>query len=58
MHADEQNTLIEFEKALDQAVTDRLQDDTQLCKQFFDNRDFRSWMRRIVHTIIREHPLP
>ncbi len=57
-NSDEQNTCIQFDRALVRVVTDRHQDDTQLFQQFSDNQDFRRWMRNTVYTIIREHPLP
>ena len=44
-NSDRQNARIEHDKALWAAVTELVQDDTELFKQFMDNESFRSWVQ-------------
>ena len=41
---DHQNARIEHDEALKRVITALLKDDTELCKQFFDNESFRRWL--------------
>ena len=44
-NSDRQNARIEHDKALLAAVTEFIQDDTELFKQFVDNESFRRWVQ-------------
>ena len=44
-NSDRQNARIEHDKALLGAVTELVQDDTELFKQFMDNESFRRWVQ-------------
>ena len=44
-NSDRQNARIEHDKALLAAVTELVQDDTELFKQFVDNESFRRWVQ-------------
>lgn len=41
---DYQNARIEHDEALKRVITALLKDDTELCKQFYDNESFRRWL--------------
>ncbi len=43
-NSDAENTLVEFEMALQHVMNSIIQDDNQLFKQFMDNHGFRRWM--------------
>ena len=47
-HSDRQNARIELDRVLGSVVTERMNDETELFKQFMDNRDFRQWLGRVV----------
>lgn len=44
-NSDRQNARIEHDKALLAAVTELIQDDTELFKQYVDNESFRRWVQ-------------
>ena len=46
-NSDRQNARIEHDKALLAAVTEFIQDDTELFKQFVDNESFRRWVQEM-----------
>ena len=46
-NSDRQNARIEHDKALLTAVTEFIQDDTELFKQFVDNESFRRWIQEM-----------
>ena len=46
-NSDRQNARIEHDKALLTAVTEFVQDDTELFKQFVDNESFRRWIQEM-----------
>ena len=46
-NSDRQNARIEHDKALLTAVTEFVQDDTELFKQFVDNDSFRQWVQEM-----------
>ena len=50
-NSDPQNARIEHDKALDRVMTEILQDDTDLFKQFSDNESFRRWLTDKVFAI-------
>jgi len=43
-NSDKQNARIEYDKALERAVTNYLLDPTEFFKQFSDNESFRRWV--------------
>jgi len=47
-NSDKQNARIEHDNALRQVMTALLQDDTELFKQFSDNKSFRRWLADTV----------
>jgi type I restriction enzyme, R subunit len=48
LNSDKQNARIEHDKALGRVMTALLQDDTQLFKEFSDNKDFKKWLTDTV----------
>ena len=46
-NSDRQNARIEHDKALRDAVTEFIMDDTEFFKQFADNESFRSWIQEM-----------
>jgi type I restriction enzyme R subunit len=50
-HSDKQNARIEHDKALARVMTDVLNDDTELFKQFSDNESFRRWLTDTVFAL-------
>jgi type I restriction enzyme R subunit len=53
-HSDKQNARIEHDKALTRVMTAVLKDDTELFKQFMDNKSFRRWMTDTVFGLTYE----
>ncbi len=53
-HSDKQNARIEHDKALVRVMTAILQDDTELFKQFSDNRSFRRWLADTIFALTYE----
>jgi type I restriction enzyme R subunit len=53
-HSDKQNARIEHDRALLRVMTDLLQDDTELFKQFSDNESFRKWLAETVFGLTYE----
>lgn len=51
MNSDKQNARIEHDHALVRVMNDLLKDDTQLFKQFSDNRDFRRWLADTIFSL-------
>ena len=47
-NSDDENARIEHDKALQRVVTNVMNDDTQLFKQFVDNESFKRWMTNAV----------
>lgn len=47
-HSDAQNARIEHDKALGRVMTDIINDDTELFKQFMDNPAFKRWLADMV----------
>ena len=47
-NSDRQNARIEHDRALGRVMTDILQDDTELFKQFMDNEGFKRWLTDTV----------
>lgn len=50
-NSDKQNARIEHDKALEQAVTDLVFDDTELFKQFMENSGFRRWLADTIFSV-------
>ncbi len=50
-NSDRQNAKIEHRKALRRVMTDILQDDTELFKQFSDNEDFSRWLTDTIFNV-------
>ena len=50
-NSDEQNARIEHDKALMRVMTAVMKDDTELFKQFVDNKDFKRWMTDTVFSL-------
>ena len=46
-NSDSQNARIEHDKALALAITNAINDDTELFKQYFDNESFRRWIQEM-----------
>ena len=46
-NSDRQNARIEHDKALRDAVTEFIMDDTEFFKQFVDNESFRRWIQEM-----------
>ena len=46
-NSDRQNARIEHDKALSDAVTELIQDDTEFFKQYVDNESFRRWVQEM-----------
>ena len=44
-NSDRQNARIEHDKALREAVTEFIMDDTEFFKQYADNESFRRWVQ-------------
>lgn len=53
-NSDKQNARIEHDKALTRVMTDVLNDDMELFKQFMDNESFRHWMAEMVFGLTYE----
>ena len=55
-HSDKQNAKIEHDKALARVMTDVLNDDTELFKQFSDNESFRRFLTDTVFRLTYKPP--
>lgn len=53
-NSDRENARVESDNALQRAVLGIMNDDTQLFKQFADNRDFKRWLGRTVFGLVYE----
>ena len=53
-NSDRENARIEHDRALGRVVTSIMQDDTELFRQFMDNRDFRRWLGGVVFRLAYE----
>ncbi|MCJ2186661.1 type I restriction endonuclease subunit R [Novosphingobium beihaiensis] len=56
-NSDKQNARIELDKALMSVIIGLMKDDTQLFKQFSDNRDFRRWLSDEVFAATYHQPV-
>lgn len=50
-NSDKQNARIELNKALQRVMTDVLNDDTELFKQFSNNDSFKSWLENTIFNV-------
>ena len=50
-NSDKQNARIEHDRALQQAIIERLADTTELVKQFSDNESFRKWVTETIFSM-------
>jgi len=50
-NSDKQNARIELNKALERVMTDVLNDDTELFKQFSNNDSFKSWLENMMFDV-------
>jgi len=55
-YSDKQNARIEHDKALARVMTALLKDDTELFKQFSDNKSFRRWLTDAVFDLTYQRP--
>ncbi len=55
-NSDPENARIEHDRALGRVVTSIMQDDTELFRQFMDNRDFRRWLGGVVFRLAYRGP--
>jgi type I restriction enzyme, R subunit len=55
-YSDKQNAPIEHDKALGRVITNLLQVDTELFKQFSDNESFRRWLTDTIFGLTYENP--
>ena len=53
-NSDAANARIEHDKVLRQVMTDIMEDDTELFKQFMDNEGFKRWMTETVFELASE----
>jgi type I restriction enzyme R subunit len=53
-NSDKQNARIEHDKALERVILSLITDDTELFKQFMDNREFKRWLGETVFGITYE----
>jgi len=57
-HSDKQNARIEHDNALVRVMTAVMKDDTELFKQFMDNKGFKRWMTDTVFGLTYEETRP
>ena len=50
-HSDRENARVEHDRALSGVMTGIMKDDTELFKQFSDDQDFKSWLRKTVFNL-------
>ena len=53
-NSDRENARIEHDKALGRVMTSIMKDDTELFRQFVDNRDFKRWLGSVVFGLAAE----
>lgn len=57
-NSDKQNARIELNKALQRVMTDVLNDDTELFKQFSSNDSFKSWLENMIFDVTYNQKSP